>query len=91
MKIEQLFDFQHNPIIYDIGPREVSATLINTNRQHRLYQHYFCPTRVAALLDALPPVRDASSRVSGVDDVALVARGAVKRLISIFSGAAGLS
>lgn len=42
------------------------------------------------MLDALPPVRDASSRVSGVDDVALVARGAVKRLVSIFSGAAGL-
>lgn len=50
-----------------------------------------CHTRIATLLNALTPVRDASSGVSGVDDVALVASGAVKRLVSIFSGAAGLS
>lgn len=43
------------------------------------------------MLYALSPVRDASSGVSRVDDVALVASGAMKRLISIFSGAAGLS
>lgn len=47
--------------------------------------------RVAALLDALSPVRDSGGRVSWVDDVALVACGAVKRLISILSCAAGLS
>lgn len=43
------------------------------------------------MLDALSPVRDTGTRVSGVDDVALVARGAVKRLVFIFSSAAGLS
>lgn len=43
------------------------------------------------MLDALSPVRDASCGVSGVDDVTLVASGAVKRLISILSSAAGLS
>lgn len=48
-------------------------------------------TRVPALLDALSSVWDAGGGVSWVDDVALVARGAVERLVPILSGAAGLS
>lgn len=48
-------------------------------------------TRVAALLDALTPVWDASCWVSWVDDVALIACRAVKRLISILSCTACLS
>lgn len=48
-------------------------------------------TGVATLLDALSPVRDASGRVSWVDDVALVACRTVKRLVSVLSCAAGLS
>lgn len=47
-------------------------------------------TRVATLLNALSSVRNASSRISWVDDVALVACGAVKRLISVLGCAAGL-
>lgn len=41
------------------------------------------------MLDALAPVWDASGGVPGVDDVALVACGAVKRLVSVLRGAAG--
>lgn len=52
---------------------------------------YSSHTGVATLLDALSPVRDASSRVSWVDDMALVACWTVKRLVSILSCAAGLS
>lgn len=48
-------------------------------------------TRVAALLDTLSPVRDARGWVSWIDDVALVARRTVQRLISILSSTAGLS
>lgn len=48
-------------------------------------------TGVPTLLDALSPVRDASRRVSWVDDVTLVACGAVERLVSVLSCTAGLS
>lgn len=48
-------------------------------------------TRVATLLDTLSPVWDASGRVSWINDVALVARGTMKRLVSILGRAAGLS
>lgn len=46
---------------------------------------------VAPELDALAPVGDALGRVARVDDVALVARGAVQGLVPILRGAAGLS
>lgn len=47
-------------------------------------------TWVSPELDALAPVGDALGRVARVDDVALVARGAVQGLVPILSGAAGL-
>lgn len=47
-------------------------------------------TRVATLLDALSSVRNAGSRISWIDDVALVARGAVERLVPVLGCAAGL-
>lgn len=48
-------------------------------------------TWISTELDALAPVRDSFSCVAGVDDMALIPRGAMQRLISILSGAAGLS
>ena len=47
-------------------------------------------TRVTTRLDALSPVGDANGGVSLVDDVALVARGTVKGLVTILCGAACL-
>lgn len=46
---------------------------------------------ISTELDALAPVRDSFSCVAGVDDMALIPCGAMQRLISILSGAAGLS
>lgn len=48
-------------------------------------------TWISTELDALAPVRDSFSRVAGVDDVAFIPCGAMQRLISVLSGAAGLS
>lgn len=47
-------------------------------------------TGVPTLLDALSPVWDAGGGVPWVDDVALVACGAVERLVAILRRAAGL-
>lgn len=48
-------------------------------------------TGISSLLDALPSVGNTCSCISWVDYVALVARRTVERLVSILSGAAGLS
>lgn len=58
---------------------------------HHHSEVLFSLTRVPTLLNALSPVRDACSRVSWVDDVALVACGTVEWLVSILSCTAGLS
>lgn len=48
-------------------------------------------TWISTELDALAPVGDSFSCVAGVDDMAFIPCGAMQRLISILSGAAGLS